>query len=125
MGLYDKLEGANFILKIGIDALSFVRSIPDQTFRQIDTIIWDPPYMDPNDLTHKERLNSRRRKFNKTNSLRFLDKEYRREVLQYIRERMNPDGFILQFHTIKSELMNEGSNCIHGWIKTGPAVFSG
>ena len=117
-------RGEGYYLQTGIDALSFIQNIPDSIFEQIDCIIWDPPYMDPSDPNHVERLNSRRRRFNETSSLRFLERKYRDKVLDIIKQKMNPDGYILQFHTIKEELL-EGGNCIHGWIKTGPAVFSG
>ena len=114
------------------DSLDFVKSLPGGW----DTIIWDPPYMDPQDKKHLERVNTRSKlqikkqnrgypKQLKNSTARLMERPKRKEILDIIKSKMNPLGHILQFHTIKEELWKDDISCLHYWIRYPQKVMSG
>ncbi len=127
-------RGENYLLQTGVDALSFVRNIPDDEFSKIDAVIWDPPYMDPDNQEHVERLNHRAGRWKpsvvnwrgriRNNETRFMSKDERNAVLSIIRTKMHPQGHIIQFHTIEDELWDDHIYRLV-WVKSEWSGISG
>lgn len=84
-------------LKLGIDALDFLKGIPDEIWEQIDTIVFDPPYFDEGNEDHMERFNDRKGRI-LNNSFIMMDVDHRNNILNYIRSKMKK-GFIIRFHS--------------------------
>jgi 2-polyprenyl-3-methyl-5-hydroxy-6-metoxy-1,4-benzoquinol methylase len=106
-------------IQYGIDALSFVDSLEGGW----DCVIWDPPYKDPKNPVHQEQINKRRRswydrnnRFKPTNNTRFLDLEYRNQVLDLVKSKMAANCKIVYFNTKYKELPTE-KGCEHTWVK--------
>ena len=98
-------------------------------------MIWDPPYMDPSNKDHKERLNHRAGRWKpstinwreriKRNDTRFMSKKLREEILKLIKQKMNPNGHIVQFHSIAKELWTENRAYLLIWVKSEWSGISG
>lgn len=112
----------------GIDALEFVK----QSKGGWDTIVWDPPYMDPHNKDHQERINKRRRnwydrnnRFKKTNYTRFMERDTRKKILAAAIAKAADKYTIIQFHTILDELWIQDRICTHVWVKHPIQPISG
>ena len=107
------------VLQTGVDAMEFAAAIPDDVWNQIDTIVWDPPYMDLNNPKHKKKMlggqKSQRHNLSKTHYTRILDIDYRDKLLSYIKSKTN-DIYIIHFHT-DEEILNNIEGCSHVWVK--------
>lgn len=105
-------------LQTGIDAMEFVKSIPDEIWKIIDLAIWDPAYYDDDNPKHIEKINRRgkfkgKRDGNGTET-RLMNRKHREKILEYIRSKTN-DIHILHFHT--EEIDIDPLACIHVWVK--------
>lgn len=119
-------------LEVGTDAMDFVKDIPDQYWKKIDTVVWDPPYYDDDNPEHLEKVNGRtklkstdpkkggyqRTEFNYSDSpdTRLMNKLHRQNILEYIQSKLNEDSHILYFHT--QEVIIYPLACKHIWVKT-------
>jgi len=97
-------------LGIGVDALDFVKSIPEKILRKIDTIPWDPPYWDPNGKDRGARLN-RHKKLDKHDNRFFMDPKIKEKIRTYIEERTNAVWIVFSSDPLK------GYDYEHIWFK--------
>lgn len=115
-------------LQLGINALDYVKNIPDKIFKKIDTVVWDPPYYDDDNKEDLEKVNTRSKLrgkdntvFMKNNSARIMDADLRSEILEFIRSK--GVNHIIHFHTKEDYKYSIPKiACEHVWVK--PIIIS-
>lgn len=112
------------MIKFGIDGYDFVKSIPDEVWPIIDTVVWDPPYFDAGNKEDEERVNGRT-KMKKdacvpwnNPAVRLMDPVLRKKIFDYIKSRIKPDTYIIHFHSQEERLQHlDNIACKHAWVK--------
>lgn len=103
----------------GIDAMDYLMSIPESIWKQIDTVIFDPPYYNESDL---EKVNQRSKlKDDKVNwdkqYTRIMNSDHRNKILQFIKSKKSDKARIVYFHTVKDRVKIQNLACEHIWVK--------
>ena len=115
-------------LEIGTDAMDFIKDIPDQFWKKIDTVVWDPPYYDDDNPEHLEKVNQRSKLKDKKvqwdkQQTRIMNKLHRQNILECIQSKLTKDSHILYFHT--QEIIIYPLACIHVWVKPINGTMAG
>lgn len=119
-------------LTTNIDALDFVTAIPDDIWKLIEFMVWDPPYFNSDDPDDMERVNGRTKlksgdKAQFLNpSLRLMDSNLRDNIYRYIIDKI-PKARVAHFQSDRNRISLNPKNigCEHVWVKPISITMAG
>ena len=119
MSIADRIEVLS-----NLDALEFVKSIPDEIWFLITDVIADDPYFDSDNPEHYERFNGRTARyqkgklFMKNADTRLMDSKHRAKIYDHIKSKISSHTRMIYFHSDLSMLPKlETDYCDHVWVK--------
>lgn len=114
------IEHRKLLLKAGVDALDFLKTVDRRLLKKVDTVVWDPPYLDSGNEKDVERVNARSKLKDRRVNLarqytRLMSRTHRDTVYGFIRTHC-PRARFIHFHSIESRLPDDAI-CTHVWVK--------
>ncbi len=114
-------------------ALHFIHELPEERWETIDTIIWDPPYLDEDNPLDIEQVNQRSKlkspKIHWGNTpaeTRLMDPRLRLSIFALIQEKRKKDSRMIHFHSREDRLpLVKNECCRHVWVKPINIVIAG
>ncbi len=103
----------------GIDAMEFIKKIPDKEWKKIDTIVWDPPYFDSDNKDHIEKFNKRANRFTRDITINavLMNPIHRKNIKEYIENKINATW--IKFHSVDNSY-NDKYKMV--WYKKKPSI---